>query len=177
MAQPSAALTGVEHSFAADEVIVSKTDLQGRITYANDIFITISGYGEEELLGAPHNILRHPDMPRCVFKFLWDRIAQGHEVFAYVINRCKNGDHYWVFAHITPCYGPEGAIVGYHSTRRVPQPKALEAVKPLYASLLSLEARQPDRKQGMDQSLAALVETVKTAGFADYDRFIMNISR
>lgn len=177
MAQPSTSLTGVEHSFAADEVIVSKTDLQGRIIYANDIFISMSGYTEEELLGAPHNILRHPDMPRCVFKFLWDRISQGHEVFAYVVNRSKNGDHYWVFAHVTPCYGPDGKIVAYHSTRRVPLPKALEAVRPLYASLRAIEERFSDRKQGMEQSLAALVETVVKAGFADYDRFVMSISR
>jgi len=177
MAQQSAALSGVEHSFSADEVIVSKTDLQGRITYANDIFISMSGYTEQELLGQPHNILRHPHMPRCVFKFLWDRIAQGHEVFAYVVNRSKNGDHYWVFAHITPCYGANGSIVGYHSTRRVPLPKALEAVKPLYANLLAIEERSSDRKQGAEQSLAALVDVVKNAGFADYDRFIMNISR
>jgi len=177
MALPTVTLSGTERSFAADEVIVSKTDTQGRITYANDIFIGMSGYTEEELLGQPHNILRHPDMPRCVFKFLWDRIAQGHEVFAYVINRSKNGDHYWVFAHVTPCYGSGGAIVGYHSTRRVPLPKALEAVKPLYASLRAIEDRYPDRKQGMDQSLAALVETVGKAGFADYDRFVLSISR
>jgi PAS domain S-box-containing protein len=177
MAQPSTALTGVERSFAADEVIVSKTDLQGRIIYANDIFITLSGYVEEELLGAPHNILRHPDMPRCVFKFLWDRIAAGHEVFAYVVNRCKDGGHYWVFAHVTPCYGKDGKIVAYHSTRRVPLPKALEAVKPLYATLRAIEERNADRKQGTDQSLAALVDTVGKAGFADYDRFIMSISR
>jgi len=177
MAQPSVTLTGVEHSFAADEVIVSKTDLQGRIIYANDIFIQMSGYAEEELLGAPHNILRHPDMPRCVFKFLWDRISQGHEVFAYVVNRSKNGDHYWVFAHVTPCYGADGKIVAYHSTRRVPPPKALEAVKPLYATLRTIEDGVSDRKQGMDKSLGALVETVGKAGFADYDRFVMHISR
>ncbi|HVI51988.1 MAG TPA: PAS domain-containing protein [Candidatus Sulfotelmatobacter sp.] len=177
MAQPAVLLTGVEHSFSADEVIVSKTDLQGRITYANDIFIGMSGYTEEELLGAPHNILRHPDMPRCVFKFLWDRIALGYEVFAYVVNRSKNGDHYWVFAHITPCYGADGSIIGYHSTRRVPQAKALEAVKPLYATLRGIEDRVSDRKQGAEESLAALVATVTSAGFADYDRFIMNISR
>ncbi|OIQ97136.1 aerotaxis receptor [mine drainage metagenome] len=177
MAVQSAALTGVERTFEPDEVIVSKTDPTGRITYANDIFINISGYTEEELLGQPHNILRHPDMPRCVFKFLWDRIADGHEVFAHVINKAKNGDHYWVFAHITPCFDGSGKIAGYHSTRRVPTTAALEAIKPVYAQLRAVEDRFPDRKAGMAASLSTLVEMVTGAGVSDYDRFVLSISR
>ncbi len=177
MAVHSAALTGVERTFQPDEAIVSKTDTTGRITYANDIFIDISGYTEEELLGQPHNILRHPDMPRCVFKFLWDRIADGHEVFAHVINKAKNGDHYWVFAHITPCLDSGGKIVGYHSTRRVPTAAALEVVKPIYAQLCAVEASFPDRKAGMAESLSTLVGMVTGAGFPDYDRFVLSISR
>lgn len=177
MTQQTVPLTGVERSFQPDEVIVSKTDTTGRIIYANDVFIAMSGFTEDELLGQPHNILRHPDMPRCVFKFLWDRIAAGHEVFAYVVNRAKNGDHYWVFAHITPCLDNSGKIVAYHSTRRVPLPTALAAVKPLYAGLRVIEERNSDRKAGMEQSLTALVNTVTQAGFADYDRFVLSLSR
>ena len=86
--------TGREVSFATDEITVSKTDLHGRITYANDVFVRVSGYSERELLGAPHSILRHPAMPRSVFKLLWDTIGQGDEVFAYVLNLAKNGDAY-----------------------------------------------------------------------------------
>ena len=112
--------TGVERRFAEDEVIVSKTDLRGHITYANEVFVRVSGFREDELLGAPHSIVRHPDMPRCVVQLLWDRIAAWHEVFAYVLNMSKNGDHYWVHAHVTPTFDEQGKIVGYHSNRRVP---------------------------------------------------------
>ena len=171
------ALTNVERTFQWDDVIVSKTDLTGKITYANDVFVGISGYTEAELLGAPHSILRHPAMPRCVFKFLWDRIADGHEVFAYVINKAKNGDHYWVFAHVTPCYGKTGELVGYHSNRRVPKAEAVATVKPLYETLLGIESRAADRKQGLEQSFAALVKTVGDLGFDSYDRLVMTISR
>lgn len=74
--------TGRAVSFDENEFIVSKTDMRGRITYCNDVFVRVSGYSEAELLNAPHSLIRHPDMPRCVFKFLWDRISAGHEVFA-----------------------------------------------------------------------------------------------
>lgn len=84
-----------------NDFIVSKTDLKGRITYGNRIFIEYSGYTEEELLGAPHNIIRHPDMPRGVFKFLWDTLAAEKECFAYVKNMAKDGSYYWVFANVT----------------------------------------------------------------------------
>ena len=170
-------LSGVERTFAWDDVIVSKTDLLGKITYANEVFLDISGYTEDELLGAPHSILRHPAMPRCVFKFLWDRIQQGHEVFAYVLNRAKNGDHYWVFAHVTPSYDRSGQMIGYHSNRRVPKPEAVATVKPLYETLLGIEDKAGDRKLGMEQSFAALVKTIGDLGFDSYDRLIMTICR
>ena len=170
-------LTNVERTFQWNEVIVSKTDTAGRIIYANDVFIDISGYTESELLGAPHSILRHPAMPRCVFKFLWDRIAEGNEVFAYVVNRSKNGDHYWVFAHVTPSYDQSGKIIGYHSTRRVPKAEALATIKPLYDTLLGIENRAADRKIGLEQSFSALVKTVGDLGFDCYDRLVMTISR
>jgi len=170
-------LTNVERTFQWDEVIVSKTDTSGKITYANDVFLGISGFTEDELLGAPHSILRHPAMPRCVFKFLWDRIALGHEVFAYVLNRAKCGDHYWVFAHVTPCYDKAGQIIGYHSNRRVPKPEAVATVKPLYETLLGIEAKAGDRRAGLEQSFAALVKTVGDLGFDSYDRLVMTISR
>ena len=91
-------LTGVERFFDDDEIIVSKTDLKGIITYGNSVFYRLAGYTEKELIGVNHNVIRHPDMPRAVFKLLWDTLAEGREIFAYVVNRAKNGDHYWVFA-------------------------------------------------------------------------------
>lgn len=94
------ALTGVERTFDPDQFIVSKTDLKGRITYANKVFLDIADYTEAEILGQPHSVIRHAHMPRCVFRLLWERIQTGREIFAYVVNAAKNGDHYWVLAHV-----------------------------------------------------------------------------
>ena len=119
-------LTGVERFFDKNEIIVSKTNLKGHITYANKTFLNIAGYTEKEVLGEPHSILRHPDMPRCVFQLLWDTVQEKKEIFAYVINRTKIGDHYWVMAHVTPSFDASGQIDGYHSNRRVPDKKIID---------------------------------------------------
>lgn len=131
--------TNHEITFKENEFIVSKTDLKGKITYGNELFITISGYTEMELLGAPHNILRHPDMPRCVFALLWERIQAGKEIFAYVKNLSKNGSYYWVYAQVTPSFDKNNKIIGYHSVRRKPSSHALESIAPLYQELLKAE--------------------------------------
>ncbi|MFZ2891459.1 PAS domain-containing protein [Sulfuricurvum sp.] len=125
--------------FGENEFIVSKTDLGGRVTYGNALFIKISGYEENELIGAPHNILRHPDMPALVFKLLWETVKTGEEIFAYALNQNKEGNYYWVFAHVTPSINGDGKIIGYHSVRRKPTEKALKVIKPLYAELLRAE--------------------------------------
>ncbi len=154
MAHRDYSLTGVERHLAADDIIVSKTDAAGRITYANPVFLSISGYSEEELLGKAHNIVRHPHMPRCVFKFLWDTIQNGDEVFAYVLNRAKGGDHYWVFAHVTPTRGRDGRIESFHSSRRSPDRSAIDAVAPLYRTLLAEEAKYRTPQEQWQASLA-----------------------
>ena len=174
MARRDVPLTGVERFFEPDEVIVSKTDLKGRITYANCVFQRVAGYTEEELLGVPHSIVRHPDMPRCVFKLLWDTLGAGQEIFAYVVNRAKNGDHYWVFAHVTPSYDTNGTIVGYHSSRRVPERSAIDKVIPLYRTLLEIEESHPDRKQGMDAAFNTVVALLKEKGIG-YDEFVFSL--
>jgi PAS domain S-box-containing protein len=149
--------TGRESPFHAEEVIVSKTDLKGRITYANDVFIRVSGYSETELRGKPHNLIRHPDMPACVFQLLWDTIQQREEIFAYVLNLAKNGNHYWVFAHVTASYDLVGNHIGYHSNRRVPYPDALPAVKSLYAELCAEEHRHAGKKDAIQASSRILL--------------------
>lgn len=174
MARPTLAPTGNERTFGKDEIIVSKTDPTGVITYANDVFCNVAGYEEEELLGQQHNIVRHPDMPRCVFKFLWDNISAGKEVFAFVINQAKNGDHYWVFAHVTATYDDDGNIVSYHSSRRVPDPEAKEVVAGLYKKLLEEENRHDSPKEGMDAALNMLVGILTDAGVT-YDEFIFSL--
>ncbi|KAA0138305.1 PAS domain-containing protein [Gimesia chilikensis] len=163
--------TGQERTFADHEIIVSKTDLKGRITYANQTFIEISGYTEEELLGQPHNLIRHPDMPRCVFKLLWDTIQAGEEIFAYVVNLCMNGDHYWVLAHVTPTWNLSGQISGYHSSRRVPERKALEKVIPLYRSLKRIEGASSDWRTGMQNATVELLSQLDAVGM-EYDEYV-----
>jgi PAS domain S-box-containing protein len=168
-------LTGVERRLDANDLIVSKTDLAGRITYANRTFIGISGYTEPELLGQPHNILRHPGMPRCVFKYLWETIASGREVFAYVINRCKNGDHYWVFAHVTPTFDRSGRITGYHSNRRAPLRVAIRQIEPVYRRLLEAEAGYRSPRDAWQASLPVLTSLLSQRN-QSYDQFIASIS-
>lgn len=161
--------TGVERQFGTEEIIVSKTDLKGHLTYANDVFIRVSGYEEHELLGRPHALIRHPDMPRAVFKLLWDTVESGREIFAYVNNMSRNGDHYWVLAHVTPSFDGDGRIVGYHSNRRVPDRRALDKVIPLYDMLRSAERRHTDRKDGLVASIAMLEGVLAKSGMSYHE--------
>ncbi|MDF1875260.1 PAS domain-containing protein [Sulfurimonas sp. SAG-AH-194-I05] len=124
---------------AKDDFIVSKTDLKGRITYANRIFIDMAEYTEEELLGQPHSIIRHDAMPKAVFQLLWDTVTAGEEIFAFVINRTKNGNDYWIYANVSPSFDENGTIVGYYSVRRMPNQSAIAIVKPLYKAMLQAE--------------------------------------
>lgn len=174
MARPGAQLTGVERTFGTDEIIVSKTDTKGRIIYANEVFLRLAGYSEREILGQPHNVIRHPAMPRCVFKLLWDTIESGKECFAYVVNRSKGGDHYWVLAHVTPTFGPNGDIVSYHSNRRVPRREAVAKAEALYAELRAIEERHEDRKAGMQASFQAMVDKLQALG-VPYDEFVFGL--
>ncbi|RAU23045.1 chemotaxis protein [Paramagnetospirillum kuznetsovii] len=176
MGEGKVAPSGRERSFSTDELIVSKTDPKGRLTYVNDVFLKVSGFTEPELTGQAHSIIRHPEMPRCIFKLLWDTISSGKELFAYVNNMAKNGDNYWVFAHVTPNFDANHQIIGYHSNRRVPEPDALGVVKPLYAKLLAEESRHQDRKAGLDASWAMLQKAVADAGFDSYDRMVFAIT-
>lgn len=166
-------LTGHEVRLAPADTIVSKTNKTGLITYANDVFLDISGFREDEILGAPHAIVRHPHMPRCIFKLLWDRVGQGHEIFAYVVNRCKNGDHYWVLAHVTPCYDLSGQLIGYHSSRRAPRAEAVQAIEPLYKNLLEIEKKH-ERKEGLAMSGKALQDILAQKKIV-YDEFVFSI--
>lgn len=174
MRRPSTSLTGTERFFTADEIIVSKTDLQGRITYANDLFLEIAGYTESDVLGAPHSLIRHPDMPRCIFKLMWDKLNDGQEIFAFVVNRCQNGDHYWVFAHVTPTFDERGQKVGYHSNRRVPTRSAVEQVSSIYASLCKEENRHERNVDGMSAS-SVLFQKQLAERDMTYDEYVWSL--
>lgn len=98
-----------------DSLITSKTDLKGKIVYANDDFLKYAGYTMGEVLNKPHNIVRHEEMPKTVFKYLWDYMKEGKEIFAYVKNKTKDNNYYWVFANVTPSIDINNNIIGYYS--------------------------------------------------------------
>ena len=154
-----------------DDFIVSKTDTKGRITYVNKIFMDLAEYDESELLGKPHNIVRHPSMPKAVFKLLWDRIKNKEEIFAFVINKTRNNNEYWVLANVTASLDDRGNIVGYYSVRRKPNPKALDIIKPLYEKML-----QAERSGGIDAGAKVLNDALKKEGVS-YDEFIITIQK
>jgi PAS domain S-box-containing protein len=165
--------TSVERVMREGDFIVSMTDTKGIITYANRIFIEFSGYSEAELLGTQHNIIRHPDMPRGVFKLLWDKIQKSEECFAYVKNMSKDGGFYWVFANVTPTFDPAGNITGYFSVRRKPGKSGIDAVTPLYAAMLEAE-----KKAGAANAIAAstrvLVDVLNEKGLS-YEELVLAI--
>lgn len=162
-----------ERVMREDDFIVSKTDPRGIITYGNPIFIEFSGYTEEELLGAQHNIIRHPDMPRAAFKLVWDTIQSGKEVFAYVKNMSKDGGYYWVFTHVTPDFGPNNSIVGYTSVRRCPQRAAIDKIAPVYQQMV-----QAEKTAGARDAIAAgtqvLVDLLKKTGMS-YEELVFSL--
>jgi PAS domain S-box-containing protein len=155
--------------FGENDFLISKTDLKGKITYCNQIFMKAAGYKESELLGKPHNIIRHPDMPRIIYKLLWDRIQNNNEIFAYVKNKTKNGGFYWVFANITASVDNRGNIIGYYSVRRKVNESALETIENLYSKLLNAE-----KGGGMEASKRYLDNLLKEKG-ESYDEFIASL--
>jgi len=167
--------TDTERFFDDKEIIVSKTDLKGRMTYVNETFCKIAGYTEEELIGQPHSFIRHPDMPRAVFKLLWDTIQEGREIFAYVKNMARNGDYYWVLAHVTPSYDANHKVIGYHSNRRVPDRGIVRnTIMPLYANILREEKQHRNGQEALASSFEALVNFVKSKN-TTYDALVFSL--
>ncbi len=161
--------TNSEKIFKSDTLLVTKTDLKGKITYANRAFMQIVDMGEETLLGAPHNIIRHPDMPKIIFKLLWTYLQKGDEIHAYVKNLSADGSYYWVFANVTPSFDTKSnKIIGYHSSRRAPTKEALSIIKPLYTQLL-----QAEKSGGMSASEKIINNLLDEKGMA-YDEFILS---
>ena len=160
-----------EHMVEESAFLVSKTDLKGRITYCNEPFLKIVGAKQAEVLGKPHNIVRHPHMPRAIFKLLWEHIKDKKEIFAYVKNKSFDGGYYWVFANITASVDDRNNTVGYYSVRRKPNPKAIEVIEPIYQKLLSVE-----KSGGMDASMKFLTDFLNEKNLS-YDEFVNNLQR
>jgi PAS domain S-box-containing protein len=122
------------------KVLLSKTDTKGTILYANEDFIDVSGYDEFELVGQPHNIVRHPDMPKVIVKFLWDSIKSSQNIHAIIKNMSKTGRYYWVVTDFKIIADADGEIVGYFGTRKsVPEDIIVKFIEPLYKKLLHIE--------------------------------------
>ena len=163
-----------ERFFDKHELIVSKTDPKGRITYANSVFLRVAVLSQAQIIGAAHSIIRHPDMPRAVFKKMWDRLAQGREIFAYVKNMASNGDFYWTIAHVTPSRDEQGILTGFHSNRRVPARSSVSVIAELYDKLLKIECGATSRKVGLEKSEQALRTILQERGM-EYDKFVFSI--
>ena len=160
-----------ERQVSADAFLVSKTDTKGKITYCNIPFAQIVGAQCSELIGKPHNIVRHPDMPRIIFKILWEHVKNKKEVFAYVKNKSFDGSFYWVFANVTASLDQNGNTIGYYSVRRKPNPKALEIIIPLYKQLLEAE------KSGGIEASSRLLESVLKEKNKSYDELMNDLQR
>lgn len=163
-----------EYKLADEDFIVSKTDKSGRITYANRIFMEIAGYPEHRLLGQQHNIIRHPDMPRGVFRFMWDTLKAGEEFFGFAKNLCADGGFYWVFANITPDYDKDGKLQGYYSVRRNPPRSALDVITPIYNEMLAVE-KNSSVKEAPLRSLEYLMDVVKQTEAKNYNNLVLQL--
>lgn len=156
-----------ESPFELNELFFSITDRKGIIKACNDVFVRVSEFVPEDLLEKPHNIIRHPDMPRCVFKLLWDYILEGKIMGAYVKNMSKTGLYYWVYALVTPVDD------GFVSVRLKPSSKFFPVVQGLYAELLECEqSHGSDWKKGMEEATNLLVSKLNALGFNSYDQFL-----
>lgn len=163
-----------EIRFEKNEIIVSKTNLQGRLIYANDVFCRVAEMATDEVLGQPHNIIRHPDMPRIIFKLLWETIQSGSEIFAYVKNRSKTGKYYWVIAHVTPSFDKNGEVDGYHSNRRLPDPNEIGKITALYRALKAEEDKHTNPKEGLKASQKLLDKYMQEKGMT-YSEFVWSM--
>jgi PAS domain S-box-containing protein len=145
--------TDVEHEVKQVDIVVSKGDAEGNITYANPIFFKLAGYTQGELLDKPHSVIRHPDMPKIIFKYLWEMLKAGKDVKTFVKNLSKDGGYYWVYAHVRVATNPDGSFRNYVSTRKGMSPNARTVIEPLYKKLLEAE-----QTGGMEASKAVLEE-------------------
>jgi PAS domain S-box-containing protein len=139
--------------------LVSETDEKGVITYVNDYFVEVSRYSKEELIGQPHNILRHPDMPKVIFKLLWETIQAGKNINAVIKNLAKDGRYYWIFTEFEIKKDANNKIIGYHASRKAVSKHIVEVISEIYAKLLKME-----KLSGVDASERQLKVLLKDKG-------------
>lgn len=156
--------------FLEDNILItSKTDLRGNITYCNKAFIDISEYRESELIDKAHNILRHEDMPKSVFKILWMHLKRKEEIFAFVKNKTKNNNFYWVFANVTPSFNINLEVIGYYSVRRKVNRNTLNFTQDIYSDLIKIE-----KKEGMESGYLKILDLMQKQNLS-YNNLILKI--
>ena len=168
-------LINKEKILSENDFIVSKTDTKGFITYCNRIFVEMAAWNRFELIGANHNIIRHPDMPKIAFKILWNLIQNKKEFFGFVKNLRKDGEFYWVFAYITPDLDLNGNIIGYTSFRKKPSRKGIEFLTPIYKQLVEAE-----KNGGISASYELLKKILKANDdnlVEKYNKLIFDLQR
>lgn len=161
--------TPEEINFELKDMIVSSTDKQGNITYVNDIFCKIAGYTRDELLGKPHSIIRHEGMPKAIFKLLWQKVLNGEFIYAFVKNKAKNGNYYWVKAYVKPII-KNGEIVQITSYRKKVNDFAKNYIEKLYSTICEYE-----KSHSVDESLNLVLKLLEERKIT-YDQFIDRLS-
>jgi PAS domain S-box-containing protein len=152
--------------------ILSRTDLKGNIKYCNPYFSEICGYSEKELIGSPHNIIRHPDMPKIIFKLMWNRIQKNEDILAVVKNKTKHGDYYWVTTSFETKFNPfTKEVDGYLALRHAAPRDAIHDIEPLYKKLVSIEA-----VNGIIASEAYLIGYLESQN-KTYDQYIVELTK
>ncbi len=163
--------TGKELKIHPKDMLVSKTDAKGNISYGNAKFVEISGYRESELIGSEHNILRHPDMPQAVFYLMWQSIKNGKNIMAVVKNLSKSGDHYWVTTDFDIQRNREGKIRNYIAFRHPASKNIVKVVEPLYEKMIEIE-----KEHGMDASVDYLEAFLEEKRMS-YNQFIEELAK
>ncbi len=128
---------------APDKVIMSKTNYKGIIEFANEYFIEVSGYNQEELIGKAHNIIRHPDMPKVIFKTMWEKLHLGKNLYAIVKNLTKDGDYYWVVTKFETTFDSDGNILSHYARRKAVPQNVRETAESIYETILAIEKHDP----------------------------------
>jgi PAS domain S-box-containing protein len=164
-------ITANEKTLDRHDFIVSKTDTRGNIIYCNEIFAKMAGYSFAQLIGANHNLIRHPEMPKLAYKILWDKVQAKEEFFGYVKNLCADGGYYWVLAYVTADLDKNNNIIGYTSVRRKPPQSAVDQIIPIYKNLLDAE-----RSGGVENS-AKILNNFLEEHDLEYDEFIIDLQK
>jgi len=173
MTQPEA--NNTEHIVKNVDLIVSKSDEAGNITYVNPIFMKISGYSQANLLEQPHAILRHPDMPKVIFKYLWKNIKEGKDVIAYVKNLCADGGYYWVLATVKMAKNPDGSFRNYMSTRKCITENAKGTISELYKTLLELE--KTEGEEASEKAFYTFLEDNNINNADSFNAYMKNLNK